>query len=274
MHPDLFGPSAEKRHDVNDTLLSNNSKEKQRLLLKYSFTIYCEWLMLKVFRPRSKITGAEISKRTLEDTEPNRLPSNLKDGCSADVLELSKELFRVENERFVGIQDKVKSLIAICALLLPLTSALMPRFKWPELDAIPLFSFIVAILLLMDAIRVGNRAVPALDDDLLRQGEMVARGSIANSNMVATRANELATDFIVELYRAGLFALLAGLVVLVCLVTALPWIGNIPTSPAREVPPTINQSSHGNTTRITKTQILTIISPTPVLTRKFYISGH
>ena len=261
---------------MNDTLLSNNSKEKQRLPPKYSFTICCEWLLLRVCRSSAKITRAEISKRKLEDKESASLPSNLKNGCSADVLELSKELFRVENERFVGIQDKVKSLIAICALMLPLTSALMPRFQWPELDAIPLLLFIVAILLLMDAIRVGNRAVPALDDDLLRKGEMIARGSIAENYMVATRANQLATDFIVELYRAGLFALLVGLValVLVCLVTALPWIGNIPTSPAREVPPTINQSSHGNTTRITKTQILTIISPNPVLTQKFYISWH
>lgn len=120
-----------------------------------------------------------------------------------ELLALSKDLYDREERRREGVDDKIKSLLTLSALLLPLSVAFLPKVRWMGVDLFPVVFLFLTVALLIEYLGVGRRMTPALSEELAALPKNKRRSNIIRSYMASTTYDQNHTDFLVDIYRAA-----------------------------------------------------------------------
>lgn len=226
--------------DEGETVQENASESKAPSKVKRAIDAVVtggQWLLLRVFAFSDKITTLEIRKGTFsqegrsnETGDQSAETTVEQSGCAEEVLELAKELYEEEEKRLASVQDKIRALVSVCSLVLPIVVAFMPRLRHPGFALIPLLFVFASLLTLLIAIRLHNRSRPALGTELLGKDEDALRGSIAAGYLKAARLNEPRTSFLANVYRAAYAAFVWGLFALAFVAAVGAWDPAPPTA--------------------------------------------
>jgi hypothetical protein len=125
-----------------------------------------------------------------------------------------RELADADSRRRI-VDDKARMLLTLVALLIPVTAAFAARLTSPALVLAPLVCFLFASLILVGYLDIGAGMRPKLspDDTLLEETEL--KQQVIVDVLSSARTTEQETDFLVDVYRAAIRALLFGLVLVV-----------------------------------------------------------
>jgi hypothetical protein len=113
------------------------------------------------------------------------------------------------------VDDKARMLLTLVALLIPVTATLAARLDTPSLVLVPLACFLFSALTLVGYLGIGAGMSPTISSvEALLDEDRLKRQLIVDL-LQSARVTEQATDFLVDVYRAGLRALFLGLMLVV-----------------------------------------------------------
>jgi hypothetical protein len=170
------------------------------------FTVFF-WLGLLV-------CGIECSLKAVRNRSYDKAPP-LPDVDSLKPTETLRdaakgELTSAENRRKI-VDDKARMLLTLVGLLIPVTATLATRIAWPAMIVLPLVCFLFSALLLIGYLGVGKGMQPTLTVEEAGYEEEPLKRQMIYDALASARMTEQATDFLVDVYRAGLRALFVGL---------------------------------------------------------------
>ncbi len=172
------------------------------------------WLIIRICG--FDMSLQEISRRRYES--PAKIPSldNIYDD-EPQLLDLAKDLYEEENSRRGQLDEKVRTLLTISGILVPLTVGLMAFVDLPLIAIVPLALLLLTTVLILEFFGVDTVAFPSIDDNLLGSGRGERRKFLIKSYIESTAFNNGVNNFRVDLYRASrrLFLISLALVALV-----------------------------------------------------------
>jgi hypothetical protein len=129
-----------------------------------------------------------------------------------------RELADADSRRRI-VDDKARMLLILVGLLIPITATLASRLTSPVLVLVPLVCFLFAALILVGYLDIGVGMRPKLtsEDAFLEKTQL--QQQVIVDVLSSARTTEQETDFLVDVYRAGIRALLVGLVLVVAVVS-------------------------------------------------------
>ena len=168
---------------------------------------YFFWLAL---RPAGiECTPEQVVRRSY--AQPYDLPEETT-MQAADVLhEAAEAEYNRAEARRRGVDDKARMLLAMVGLLVPLTATLSLRLVWPALALAPLACFLFAAVIMTGYLAVGKTMVPKINPAEAALNEQALRRTLILDTLRSARATEMGTNFLVDVYRAGLRAFFVGL---------------------------------------------------------------
>jgi hypothetical protein len=128
------------------------------------------------------------------------------------------EVANADSRRKV-IDDKARMLLTLVALLIPVTAALASRLELAWLVLLPLGCFLFAALVLVGYLGIGAGMTPRLSADEAAAAEEDLKRQLVTDAFQSARYNEQCTNFLVDVYRAALRSLMAGLLLVVIVAT-------------------------------------------------------
>ncbi len=167
------------------------------------------------------LCGIECSRDAVRNrryARPLDLPESTETIKPSDALmdAAQSEHANAEARRSI-VDDKARMLLTIVGLLIPVTATLASRLDLPVLVLAPLGCFLFSALILVGYLGIGNFMKPKLSaDEMGLEGEKLKKQVIADL-LQSARVNEQATDFLVDVFRASLRALLLGLILIVAI---------------------------------------------------------
>jgi len=168
------------------------------------------WIVLRVFRIECSLEQVRRRKYEQQGTPygtDELIPSNaLLDAASG-------ELNHAENRR-KAIDEKARMLLTMVGILVPLTVVSAAALLWPVLIIVPLACFLISALVLIGYLAVGQVMTPRLNPEELLYDERRLQRQLIIDRIQSAHDTERGTDFLVDIYRAALRALCAGLVAL------------------------------------------------------------
>jgi len=206
---------------------------------RYSLIVRLQWLLLRVFLPGYGIKLHEVERRSYE-CPGNELTKKIESAKAAEpAMDLAKALFSHDEERCKAINEKTRLLLSVCPLLVALFGLLLSRLTVPWLGIAPLLCFMLAVLILLINLGTGTRSVPDFDESMLQLEVDACRRNIAASYYLAAHINGYATDFLVDVYRAGRRAFAIGMLAIVALLV-FSLVYKKPEEPLVIPAPTVN----------------------------------
>lgn len=161
----------------------------------------------------------EVKRSTYLDDGGPTIPdlSGLKDkGAELEFLIVRAEKsFEETFRRKAQVDDKVKTLLTLSALLMAVISAFLPRMSRPILAAIPLGFLLLATFLFISYLGIGTTSTPGLQEDLISEGKHKAQQGLFVDLVKSSHYNNLRIDYLVDLYRAATRVWLLALSLLV-----------------------------------------------------------
>lgn len=150
-------------------------------------------------------------------------PLDLPDGGAlvpSDTLRsvADAELANAEARRKT-IDDKARMLLTLVGLLIPVTATLGTRLETPAFALLPLAPFFLSALILVGYLGIGKVMVQTLGPAEALLDEERLKRQLIRDVLQSARYTEQCTDFLVDVYRAALRALLAGLFLVVGVAT-------------------------------------------------------
>jgi hypothetical protein len=115
------------------------------------------------------------------------------------------------------VDDKARMLLTLVGLLIPVTATLASRLDLPVLVLAPLACFLFAALILVGYLNIGAGMKPKLSPNEALLDEPRLKRQVVIDLLRSARVTEQSTDFLVDVYRASLRALLLGLVFVVAI---------------------------------------------------------
>jgi hypothetical protein len=113
------------------------------------------------------------------------------------------------------VDDKARMLLTLVGLLVPVTATLAARIGTPAYVLAPLVCFFFSALLLIGYLGIGGTMQPYVtSDDVAGEAEAFKRQMVSDL-LESARVTEQHTDFLVDVVRASLRALLLGLFLVV-----------------------------------------------------------
>ncbi len=199
-----------------------------RLLRNFIGEVFnvCFWLALR-------LCGIECSLRSVRERRYDKAPPvpDLASLKPTDTLnEAAKsELASAENRRKI-VDDKARMLLTLVGLLIPVTVTLASRIAWPSMITLPLVCFLFSALLLIGYLGVGKGMHLTVSVEEVGYDEDRLTRQVIHDTLLSARATEQATDFLVDVYRAGLRALFAGLLCVVAIAVTAYMLPNEATA--------------------------------------------
>ncbi len=186
-------------------------------IIKSKLIARLQWLVLAIFliEKKDRLKISDVRHQAYDPHPPDAVDVI----ASADpdlALDFAKERFKQEEDRLSFINDKIRGLTTICAILIPLLSQfVVPRNNF---GVVPLAFLLVALLILTISIGVGWRSFPGIPS---ASDKSEASRELAKSYLTSVRRNGPTTDFITDTYKAARRAFLLGLISLV-VILAIP----------------------------------------------------
>lgn len=113
------------------------------------------------------------------------------------------------------VDDKARMLLALVGLLIPVTATLATRLDLPYVALLPLVCFLFSALLLVGYLGISSGMVPTLSAHEARLDEETLKRQLIRDLLQSARYTEQSTNFLVDVYRAALRALMVGLFLVV-----------------------------------------------------------
>jgi len=157
----------------------------------------------------------EVRKRRYE--RPLDLPDFDKVIPSDSLTSAAEAEFANAEARRGIVDDKARMLLTLVGLLIPVTATLASRLDTPALVLAPLACFLFAALILVGYLGIGSGMKPKLSASEALLDETPLKRQLIGDLLWSARATEEATNFLVDVYRAGLRALFLGLVLVVAI---------------------------------------------------------
>jgi hypothetical protein len=169
------------------------------------------------------LCGIECSLKSVRERRYDKAPPlpELASLSPSDALRdaAKGELTSAENRRKT-VDDKARMLLTLVGLLIPVTATLASRITWPAVIVVPLMCFLFSALLLIGYLGVGKGIQPMLSVEEAGYEEEALKQQMIYDALSSARVTEQATDFLVDVYRAGLRALFVGLLCVVGIAVA------------------------------------------------------
>lgn len=164
------------------------------------------------------ICGIECSRETVRKrryVRPVDLPAVDAISPSDTLRSAADGEFASAEARRKIVDDKARMLLTLVALLIPVTATLAARLDTPSLVLAPLACFLFSALILVGYLGIGAGMSPTISPaEALLDEERLKRQLIVDL-LWSARVTEQSTDFLVDVYRAGLRALFLGLMLVV-----------------------------------------------------------
>ena len=209
-----------------DSTLSPNLPD----IIKSKLIARLQWLILAIFLIKDGPKLSDVRHQAYDPHPPDAV--DIIAAADPDLaLDFAKERFKQEEDRLSFINDKIRGLTTICAILIPLLSQfVVPRNNF---GVVPLAFLLVALLILTISIGVGWRSFPGIPSS---RDKVEASRELAKSYLTSVRRNGPTTDFITDTYKAARRAFLLGLISLV-VILAIPSDSSLPQSVLTKSPP-------------------------------------
>jgi hypothetical protein len=169
-----------------------------------------------------RLTLEEVKNRSYVPDEETESEVLCKLSNAEEVLPVVKEQYAYEENRRQMIQDKIKNLLTISSVLLPLCVTITPRLDGTGWIVLPLVLFLVTIYLLFASFGIDRHSVPSLPEALLKEGKGFD-AELAGSIYRAAHINHSSVSFLADMYRAARVTFGIGLVVFVTLASIALW---------------------------------------------------
>lgn len=184
-----------------------------RSLRKFVGEVFNVFFWLALFVCGGECSLQSVRERRYDKAPP--LPERASLTPSDTLRDAAKgELSSAENRRKI-VDEKARMLLTLVGLLIPVTATLASRIAWPAVIALPLVCFLFSALLLIGYLGVGKGMQPTLTVEEAGYEEEPLKRQMIYDALSSARATEQATDFLVDVYRAGLRALFVGLLCVV-----------------------------------------------------------
>lgn len=181
------------------------------------------------------VSGIECSREAVRKRRYVRelgLPEKAAIVAVDEVKDAAEAEFSNAEARRKIVDDKARMLLTLVGLLVPVTATLAPRIGTPAYVLAPLACFFFSALLLIGYLGIGATMQPQVaSDEVGLDGEQFKR-QVAYDLLSSARVIEQHTDFLVDVVRASLRALLVGLFLVVA-VAAVAYLR--PDDPTKRV---------------------------------------
>jgi hypothetical protein len=124
------------------------------------------------------------------------------------------EFASAESRRKI-VDDKARMLLTLVGLLIPVTATLATRIEPAYVALLPLACFLFSALTLVGYLGIGSGMTPKLSPAEAAFDEDRLQRQLIHDAFWSARYTEQCTDFLVDVYRAALRALMVGLFLVV-----------------------------------------------------------
>jgi len=175
----------------------------------FRFLFWCALIVCGIECSREDVRGRRYARGSLG------LPDQRAITPSETLMSAAEgELTNADARRGI-VDDKARMLLTLVGLLIPVTATLASRLELQALVLAPLACFLFAALVLVGYLGIGAGMKPKLmaEEALFEEADL--KRQLIIDLLQSARVTEQETDFLVDVYRASLRALLFGLFLVV-----------------------------------------------------------